>query len=152
MRVGLASSVVSIVISPFLIWMWGVLGLLVSLIVSSVIGNMFSLYVLQKRYGFYPDFRHALRTFFCSIVSAGFSYGVIQLFPTSMPIMSLLLGSAVFFVSYLFLAPVLGVVDQQDITNLGSMLKGVAIVSFFAIPLLEFERRILGMTHSKRSM
>jgi len=149
MKIGLVGSIVSILLSPVLIWKLGVFGLLVTLIISSVIGNTFGVHVLRKRYGFNTDFRHTFKTLVCSVVSAGISYGIIQFLPISFPILSLLLGSAVFFVVYLFLTPVTGVLDQQDIANLDYMLRAVPLVSFFTLPLLGIERRILGLMPSK---
>lgn len=151
MKVGLVGSVFSIVLSPVLIWIWGVFGLLVSSIVTSVIGNAFGLYALHKKYDLHPDFEHTLRTLFCSIISGGISYGVNQLLPT-LPILSLFLGSAVFFVAYLVLAPVLGVVDLHDVKNLDSMVRGMPVVSFFTLLLLEIERRILTRIFSEKSI
>jgi len=149
MKIGLVGSIVSILLSPVLIWKWGVFGLLVTLIISSVIRNTFGVYVLRKRYGFHSDVRHTFKTLVCSAVTAAVSYGIIQFLPTSVPIFSLLLGSAVFFVVYLFLTPVTGVLDQQDISNLDYMLRAVPLVSFFALPLLGIERKILGFMSSK---
>ena len=151
LEVGLANSVVSILLSPVLIWRWGILGLLVSLMVSSFTGNVFGIYVLRKKYGFNPDFQHPIRTLLCSSVSAGISYGVIMFLPTSIPILSLLLGSAVFLVVFLGLAPFLGAITERDIVNLESMLSGLALISLFAMPLLKIEMKILGLTSKKKA-
>ena len=56
----------------------------------------------------------------------------------------MLLGSAIFLVSYLFMALVLGAIDGKDIVNLDSMFRGLAMISFFAMTLLEVNRKILG--------
>ncbi len=150
MKIGLVNSIVSILLSPVLIWKWGVSGLLVTLIISSVTGNMFANFVLRKRYGFHSDVRHTFKTLVCSVISASVSYGVIQFLPISVPIFSLIMGSVVFFVVYLFLIPVMGVIDQGDIANLDQMLRAVPLVSFFALPLLGIEKKILGLMLSKR--
>ena len=147
LEVGLANSLVSIFLSSVLIWKWGVLGLLVSLMVSRLSGNVFGIYVLHKRYGLYADFLHPLRTLLCSSVSAGISYGVIKFLPTSIPILSLLLGSATFLIVYLVLAPVSGAITETDVKNLESMFRGLAFVSFFAVLLLEVEKKILELTN-----
>ena len=143
LRVGLVGSVVSILVSPVLIWMWGVFGLAVSIIVSSVFRSLFGLYVFNRRYDFYPDLRHTMRTLLSSAVSASLSFGVVRLLSGATPFLSLLLGSGVFLLVYLFLAPVTGAVEERDIGNLDSMLRSLVVVYPFARVLLEFERKII---------
>jgi len=43
------------------------------------------------------------------------------------------------------------VIEESDIGNLDSMLKGVAVIYPFARLLLEFERRIIRLTLRKRA-
>ena len=143
LRVGLVGSVVSILVSPVLVWVWGVLGLAVSIIVSSVFGSVFGLYVFNRRYGFCPDLWHTVKTLMSSAVSAGLSFGVVRLLSGVTPLLSLLLGSGVFLVTYLFIAPVTGAVDEGDIVNLDSMLRSLVVVYPFARVLLGFERKII---------
>ena len=143
LRVGLVSSAVSIIVSPALVWVWGVFGLAVSIIVSSVFGSVFGLYMFNKRYDFYPDLGHTMRTLLSSLVSAGLSFGVIRLLSGGGSFVSLLFGSGVFAVAYLFLAPVTGAVEERDIVNLDSMLRSLAVVYPFAHTLLGFERKII---------
>jgi O-antigen/teichoic acid export membrane protein len=146
MKVVLVGSVASILISPVFVWMWGGFGLATSIIVSSIARSVYSLYVLNKKYGLLPDLRHALRTLLSSAVSAVVSYGVVRFLSTGSPFLSLVLSSVVFLLAYLFLASFMRVVEESDIGNLDSMLKGVAILYPFARLLLEFERRILRLT------
>ena len=87
----------------------------------------------------------------CSAVLAGVAYGVVQLLSASTPFLSLFIGSAVFLVAYLVLAPVTGAVEEQDIVNLDSMLRGLWVVYPFARLFLEFEGRIIGLTFRKRT-
>jgi len=146
LRVGLVGSVVSLLSSPILVWAWGVFGLALSFIVSGVAGNAFGLYVLYKKYGHNPDLGHALRTLLSSSVSAGASWGAVRLLSTFSPLLSLLIGSGVFALAYLVLASVVGVIEERDLDNLGSMLKGVIVIYPFARALLELERRIIRLT------
>ncbi len=148
-RVGLVSSAVSIVLSLLLIWILSVFGLLLSIIVTSFIGNVLGHFVLRKKYGLYTDVRHATRLLICSAIPAGVSYGVLQFIPSSAPILGLLIGSFVFLVSCSFLAPFLGALDERDISNLGSML-GASGSSLFSKPLPDVEKRMILFLDSKR--
>lgn len=145
LKVGLTSSAISILMSPILIWMWGVFGLAVSIIVSGISRNVFGLYVLYKKYGFYPDLWHTLRTLLSSTISASLSFGVVKLLSAVTPIVSLFIGSGVFLLFYLFLAPVVGAIEEYDIENLDTMLKGLRVIYPFAHLLLEFENRLISL-------
>ena len=151
LKVVLTNSVASILISPVLVWVWGVFGLIVSIIVSSITGNVFGLYMLHRKYGVFPDLWHTVRTLLCSAVSAGVAYGVVHLLSASTPFLSLLIGSAVFLVVYLVLAPVIGAVEEQDIGNLDSMLRGLRVIYPIARLLFKIERRIIELTLRKRT-
>jgi len=144
-RVGFTSSIVSILVSPILIWVWGVFGLTVSLIISSVAGSIFGLYMLHKRYGFYPDLWHTIRTLLSSAVSAGLAFGVVWLLSDVGPFPSFFIGSGIFILVYLFLAPITGVIQEYDIINLDSMLKGLGVFYPFTSLLLKFEKKFLGL-------
>jgi stage V sporulation protein B len=151
MRVGLVGSVVSILISPVFVWMWGIFGLASSIIVSSIACGAFGLYALREKYGLLPDLRHASKTLLSSAVSAGVSFGVVRVTVAGSPFISLFLGSCVFLLAFLFLASFMRVIEEGDIGNLDSMLKGMAVIYPFARLLLEFERRIIRLTLRRRA-
>jgi len=151
MKVGLVGSIASILISPVFVWIWGVYGLASSIIVSSIAGSAFGLYVLNEKYGLLPDLRHALRTLLSSSVSAGASFGVVRFLSSSSPFLSLFLGSGVFLLAFLFFASFMKAIEESDITNLDLMLKGLVIIYPFARILLELERKILGLTLRRKS-
>ncbi len=143
MKIGLVGSVVSILLSPVLIWTWGMPGLIVSIIVSSVVANVLGVYVLYRKYDIYPDVGHLAKMLLCSGISAGFVYGVLFLLTTITPLQGLLIGSSIFLLVFLVLAPVTGAIEEQDIANLDSILKEIPIVYRFARPILRFEQKII---------
>ena len=150
MKVGLVSTVLSIIISPVFVWKWGVFGLASSIIISSIVGRTFSLRVLREKYNLLPDLRHAVRTLLSSVVSAGVSYGVVRFLSGGSPFLSLFLGSGIFLVTYLFLVSLMGVIEERDIKNIDSMLKGVVVIYPFVRLLLKFESKILELTFRQK--
>jgi len=150
-RAGLVESVVIILVSPFLIGVWGALGLAMSLIVSRVTGSVFGLYVLHKKYCLYPNLWHSLRTLLGSLVSTGLSFGVIRLLSDLPTILSLFLGTGVFLTTYLFIAPVIGAIEEGDIMNLNGMLRGLFVIYPFIRIILGIERSIIRRVHSLHS-
>lgn len=151
MKVSFAGSAASIVLYPVFVWMFGVEGLITGIIISSLTGNLFGLYVLHRKYGVYPDLWHTGKTLLSSAVSAGLAYGAVKIFSASTPLLSLLLGSATFLSAYLLLAPVTGAIEGRDIENLDSMLRGLRIIYPFARPLLSLEEKILRLMHRRET-
>ena len=127
-------------------------GLLLSVIFTALIGSVLGLYVLREKYGFFPDVQYALRLIVCSSISAAVVYGVLRFVPLSIPVLSLLVGGFVFFVSCMFLAPLLGVLNEWDVLNLDSMVNGIRVVSIFARPLLEVEKRLISFLRSRKKV
>jgi len=144
MKVGFAGSVTAIVLYPIFVWIFGVEGLIIGIIISSLTRNLFGLYVLRRKYGVSPDLKHTGKTVLCSVVSAGSAYGAVQILSSS-PLLSLLLGSATFISTYLLLAPVTGAIEGRDIENLDSMLRELSVIYPFARLLLNIEEKILGL-------
>ena len=150
MKVLLVGSVASILISPVFVWMWGIFGLISSIILSNITRSAFGLYVLNKKYDLLPDLNHTLRTLLSSAASAGASFGVVQFLSAGSPFLSLFIGAGVFLMIFLFLASFMGVIEERDIGNLDSMLKGLGVIYPFAHFLLEVERKILGIPRRRK--
>jgi len=78
------------------------------------------------------------------------AYGIVRLLSDWGLFLGLFLGSVIFFFVYLFLALVMKVIEENDIKNLDSMLRGLGVFCPLASLLLEFERKIIGlMVHNK---
>lgn len=139
----LIGSVVLIVLSPLFIWMWKIEGFIMSAIIASLAANLFGLHILRHKYKVTPDFKHSGRTLICATITAGTSYGILYLLNLSPPILSLVVGSATFFVLYLFLAPLTGALQKPDIENLHAITKELSFIYSIIRPLLRFEEKIL---------
>ena len=148
-KVGLVDSVIVILISPIFVWMWGIFGLAFSIIISKFAGSLLGLYILNEKYNMLPDLRHVIKTLLCSVISTIISLIVVRFLSVNFSFLNLLLISCIFFLAFLFLAPIMRVVDDSDIQNLDSMLSGIIIVYPLTRILLEFESRIIKLTHHK---
>ena len=121
------------------------------MIFASIAGNIFGLYVLHEKYLLLPDIRYAFKILLSSAISAGTSFTVVRFLSAGSPFLSLFLGSCVYLLVFLFLSSFMRVIEESDIGNLDSMLKGVAIIYPLAHLLLEYERRIIRLTLRKRA-
>jgi O-antigen/teichoic acid export membrane protein len=145
-RRGLLGAVVLLILSFPFIWMWKLEGFILSAIAASIVAELFGLRVLQQKYQVTPDFNHSGRTLLCSTITAGITYGLLYLLSLSPPILSLIAGSAIFFMLYLFLAPLTGSLVKSDIENLHAMFENMAFIYPFIRLLLRFEAKILVFT------
>lgn len=152
MRKILVGSVVSILIAPVFMWKWGVFGLGSSIIVSSIASNVVGLYALNQKYGLLPDLRYALRTLLGSTVSAGLSFGVVRILLDNSPLLSLVLGSGVYLLAFLVLAPFMKIIENNDIDYLDTVLKGLVVIYPIARLVFEFERKIFRLMHVLRGI
>jgi len=152
MKIGLVGSAVSIMLSPVLVWVWGMPGLIVSILASSVVANVLGVYVLHGKYDIYPDLGHMAKMLLCSGASAGSAYGVLFLFLTLTPLQGLLIGSTIFLMVFLVLAPVIGAIEEQDIANLDSILKEIPLIYLFARLILDFEKKIIILCARSRGL
>jgi len=143
LKIGAINSGISLLLSPFFIWKWGVEGLITSGIVLSLTGNFMGLYVLHKKYSISPDLRHTWRTLLCSAFSVGLAYGVVRLLPSLTKLLILFIGSGVFLAAHLVLAPVTGALEKRDIENLDLMLRELRIIYPLARLLLGLEEKIM---------
>ncbi|MFQ6053120.1 MAG: oligosaccharide flippase family protein, partial [Candidatus Bathyarchaeia archaeon] len=147
MRITLLLSSVSILLSPILVWVWGVIGLVASIIVSGLAGNLLGFLVLRNKYRVSPELEHSGRTLLCSAVSAASAYGVLWFLSDPTPLLRLFIGTAIFLTAFLLLAPLMGAIEGRDIGNLDLMLRDLKIIYPFARILLDFEERLLLLTH-----
>ena len=146
MKVGLIGSVVSILFSPIMVWVWGIPGLIISIFIASLASNLLGLFVLRENYSFYPDLAHMVRLLLCSALSAGSSIGVLWLLSLASPFFNLLISSAIFLLTFLIFAPIMRVIKKQDIVNLDAMLKELGVIYLIARVLFDVEEKIISYT------
>jgi len=151
-KLGLAVNLLSLLHFPVLIWIWGIRGLLVSGIVSGLTGNLLGLYVVRRKYGVRLDLPHMGKTLICSAVSAGLAYGAAGLLPSSMHLLNLFMGSAVFVAAYVVIAPFTGAVEELDIENLDRVIRELKIVYPLVRPLLILEETIIAHTRKRKEI
>jgi O-antigen/teichoic acid export membrane protein len=145
MTIQSVSSIIKIILSLIFIRIWGVTGLILGLITSEPAKNLLGLYVLRKKFGIKPKTGHMIRTLICSGISSGISLSLQILNPLKQQFFNLAINTSIFMISFLLLAPLLGVLERRDIQNLNSMLKNIPLLYPLANIILTFEARLLNM-------
>ena len=148
-RIIIISSSISVLLSIIFIYLWNIIGLVVSFILSSFIQNLLGLIVIRRKYDMGPDLSHTFKTFICSLISGVVTYGFLYVFKT-LPIVDLFFSVVIFLTSYLLIAPFIGAIEVIDVNNLDLMFKELKMIYPFARLVLDFEGRILRLKFRAR--
>jgi len=138
-------SVLTIFFSYLFIQIWGIVGLLVSLIISSLLQNIFGIFILKRIYNAYPNIYHTIKTLVSSALCGVLSYLALSYFETSYPVINLSIMAVVFFCSFFIIAPLIGAIEEKDIRSYRLMLKNIKIIYPIFSILLNFEKMIIDL-------
>jgi stage V sporulation protein B len=132
----------------FVLLFWfklGIVGLLYSIIISNIAPTALGLYSAKKYLGASVDYSSLLKTAlisaFCFLVILGLSF--FSLGKVSQGF-AFVLELIVFFVMYLTLAPLVGVVKVDDLNRLKKSSNGVKALNRILDPILNYERFLIG--------
>ncbi len=148
-RIIIISSIISVLLSIIFIYLWSVIGLVVSILLSSFIQNLLGLIVIRRKYDIGPDLSHTFKTLMCSFISGVVTYGFLYIFK-SLSIVDLFFSVVIFLMSYLLIAPFIGAIEAIDVQNLDLMFKELKMIYPFAKLVLDFEGRILRLKFRAR--
>ncbi len=143
MKINLTTSLSFILLSPVLIWIWRVPGLIAGMAISQLLGNMYGLKVLKAKYDISPDYGHTARTLISSAISGATASVTLKTLQGSGPFPSLIVATAVYLISYLILAPSLRAIERKDVENLRTMLGDLRIIYPLIRLILSFEEKMI---------
>ena len=125
-----------------LIMQIGVLGLIITSIVTGIPGTIISLYWIKKHYGLTVDWRSSAKILLSSGIAATSTYLLVTALTFSSPI-RLLIG-VLFFVGIFVAAALLTrTINKTDINNLRGMVSGIGIVGQILSRLLNILEKII---------
>ena len=148
-RITIMSSLISILLSVIFIYLWNIIGLVVSFFLSSFIQYLLGLIVIRRKYDVSPDLSHTFRTLMCSFISGVVTYGFLYVFKT-LPLVDLFCSVAIFLIVYLLIAPFIGAIEVIDVQNLDLMFIELKMIYPFVRLVLDFEGRLLKLKFRAR--
>jgi O-antigen/teichoic acid export membrane protein len=143
MKISILSSMFSVASSIILISQVGVIGLIITIILTGLIDNLSGLILLKKKYNIELNLKHTGSTVLSSIIPSLVVYVLTMFLSSQLPFISLITSTAVFLGVYLILAPITGTITDRDIENLYSITKDLRIIHPFAKIFFNFEKLIL---------
>jgi len=144
-RMNLIYLSISVPLAFILALLYGVQGLIASILVSQFLSVIYGLFLAHRKYAVTIDSISSLRTGAASIFSALLVYIFITFTPIPISIFNLAVGGCLYVMSFLVFAPVLRVIDKEDTRNLDGLVKGLALVYPIARRILKFEKKILSL-------
>jgi O-antigen/teichoic acid export membrane protein len=135
MKLNLLAIAIGVPLGFLLIPLFGIVGVIVSALVSVSPGVVLSLYFAWRRYGVTVDFRVSSRILLSSVIAAGATYALLSVLnvPQWLQLVS---GGFLFLGVYMLTAPRIGAISLMDIRNLQAMVSGLGIISkLLQVPL-----------------
>ena len=135
----------SVPMAIILTLLYGVPGLIVSILASMCLSVTYGLFLARKKYSVTVDWNSSLRTGVASLSSALLVYIFIAFTPIPTSIFKLAIGGSLYLTSFLAFAPLLKVISKADIENLDELLKELAPIYPIARRILNLEEKILAL-------
>jgi O-antigen/teichoic acid export membrane protein len=102
--------------------LWGAYGVLVAYILSNAASTIYGVRQSSRKYDAGPDLRAGGRILVAALVAAVPVIVLIELHPTGVGLVNLVVGGLLYVFMYLTVAPIMGAVDKFDVANLGTIL------------------------------
>jgi len=145
LRMNLVNLGLSLPLALILTYLYGVSGLVASVLASQLLTSTYGLFLARKKYAVTVDLVSSLRTGVAALSSALLVYIFIVFTPISIPIFKLAVGGSIYVVSFLAFAPLLKVISKEDIRNLDELSKGLTTIYPIAKRILNLENKILAL-------
>lgn len=143
LKIGIFSAVISISMASILIPLYGVIGLIISLLITPLISTSYALHIVHQKFKLSIEPKDSLKILAASLLSAILVYILAKLINLTSPIWSLGVGGLIYILSFLVLTPILGVISEDDIENLKHATSELPIIRTLAIYILSIEKKIL---------
>jgi len=145
LRINLIKLGLFVPLAFILVFLYGIPGLIASLLASQFLSTTYGLFLARKKYAVTIDWASSLRTGIASLLSALLVYIFIVFAPIPTSIFKLAIGGSLYLASFLVFAPLLRVISKADIENLDALLKELAPIYPIARWILNFEEKILAL-------
>ena len=140
LKLAVLNTILGVILGLTLIPTFGVLGLIVTTLISLIPQLIICLWWIKKHYNATIDYKSSIKIILASLISATLTYAVV-IFLNFANWITLILGATIFLLSYLITAPLIGAINKDDTKNLKEMLKALGPLGpIFNIPLNIIEK------------
>jgi O-antigen/teichoic acid export membrane protein len=145
LRIFLVHSALTVPLAFVMTSLYGVLGQIISNILSGFLLSMYALFLAHKKYEITIDLSSFLRTAIAAFSSATPVYIFLKFAPFTNLVFRLVVGGLIYVASYLVLAPLFKVISKEDMGNLDEMTKDLKPIYPITKRILSLEEKILAL-------
>lgn len=142
MRINLITFSLLFAIAPILTSFYGVVGLIVSSLLASSVGQIYSSYYARKRFKAEFDTSALLKVFAISALSSIIPITIVNFAGLPM-FLGVILGGLLYLLSYVTLVPLTKVVNHTELTQVSLVLQRIRFLAFIVKPVLKYQEKIL---------
>jgi O-antigen/teichoic acid export membrane protein len=130
--------------APIATWLYGVLGLIVALLLSSLISTIFGLRIATRKYMMHVHLKDTAAALGAAVVSAGPILPLIYYSRLS-ALANVFIGAFIYLAAYLTLAPVFRAIKRVDVEILAPIIGQIKILRPATDLIFTYEGRLLDM-------
>ncbi len=145
LRINIIHVCLAVPLAFIVTFLYGVIGLLISLVATDFISNTYALLLANKKYKVTVDWPSFIRTTIASLSSALLVYIIITFAPIHDPLFKLAVGGSIYVASFLTLAPLFKVISKEDVRNLNELTKELTFIYPITKRILNLEEKILAL-------
>jgi O-antigen/teichoic acid export membrane protein len=146
MKLSILTSVIGIPLSLLLIFKFGVIGLIATVMIAEMPSIFFGLRFIRNKFGITVDWISSLRITFSSAITALITY-VFAIEVTSSPAIQLIVGFVSFIFIFIFIAIITQTIKKEDIANLKETVQGLGPLQKPLLIVLNFIEKVFKIIH-----
>jgi len=142
MKISVLNLILSVALAFLMVPVLGIYGVIIGAPLALLPGSFIELYLMWKRYGAKTDYAASAKLLLASAIAAVTVYLFLIFFAAAYWVL-LVTGSILFLAVYLISAPLVGAINQSDVSNLRAMFSSLGIITrLLEIPLKIMEKTL----------
>ena len=147
---GIVKLAVAIPLYTILLKFLSVTGMVIAVFLSNVLGFMYLLSVMRKKYRFTIDVRSIINIYIAGASSLITTYLIRLYLNLGRSVYNIIFYSILFLIVYLIYLPLSQGIDLNDISSLKMMFKSLRIVYLMINPILSIENKLIRLLGNKQ--
>ncbi|MBX5327648.1 MAG: oligosaccharide flippase family protein [Candidatus Bathyarchaeia archaeon] len=149
LKINLITFAILVFLSPLLAYFCSVIGVIIALITSNLIGTLFGVYAAKEKYQVKFATKSIIKIYVIAAISTLPALLVLYFSPLH-EFVTVILGGLLYLVMYLTLIPLMGIIDQTELQTVTRVARRIKPFSPILKPVLKYEQRILNI-HKRKS-
>jgi len=149
MKLSLLTLLIGLPLAFLLIPNLGIVGVILGPLLAVLPSMFLGLHWIWKRYKVTVDWGSSARIFVASTIAAAITYLSLN-FLNTVEWLKLITGGTVFSTVYIIVAPSIGAIVRDDISNLRVMLSGLGFISTIANLPLDIAEKVAGISSARK--